>query len=924
LLRRRLGVANRGSMNPFKTLSRLSKCTSGLAIGFGVMVLTGWTFHIQKLKGLIPGQVAVKANAAVCFILIGVSLWLVLAEVRKRHGSQLSTALALVASSVGLLSFLEYWKGWDLGIDQLLFRAGAGDLPGSVRPGLMSPISAADLFLLGISIALLQVQGRWARGLQTLLAAVAAVVAMFGVLDFVLDPQKTHTHIAPLTALILLLLSIAVLCARAQGGLGGLLASPTVGGLVSRRLLPSAILIPIVIAWLRWRGHEIGLYSEWTGLAIMTVSAGMLLAGLTVWTAVVLDRTELRRQQAEASVRELAGIVTSSNDAIIGKTLDGIVTSWNPGATAIYGYSAKEMIGQNFNRVVPPELQGEFEDFLQRLRRGESIRSYETERIQKNGKRIPVSITVSPLEDEAGNIMGAATITRNIGERKRAEQALFNSETRYRSLVTATAQVVWTTDPQGMVEDMPMWREITGQTQEQVRETGWLNAVHPEDRERTKQIWARAVNDRSLYDVEYRVRRNDGEYRHFAVRGVPVLQDNGSVAEWVGTCTDITERKRVDQALQLERRRFRDVLDKLPAYVVLLTPDYQVALDNTVFRQRFGESKGRPCYEFLFGRNTPCEICETYNVLETGAPHRWKWTGPDGRHYDVCDFPFPDTDGSPLILEMGLDVTEREKAEEEVRRLNSELEQRVVQRTAQLEAANKELEAFTYSVSHDLRAPLRHISGFSKILVEEFAANLPPEAQQHVQRIQEGTHRMGQLVDDLLNLGRVGRRELTLQVAGVRSIVDKVIHSLKSDVGDRAVEWKIGDLPYVECDTALIEQVFQNLLSNALKFTRPRSQAVIEIGQEQRNGASAVYVRDNGVGFSMKYADQLFGVFQRLHRQEDFEGTGVGLATVQRIIQKHGGRIWAEAELDKGASFYFTFGHEASQEKTKAMVAGEQ
>ena len=182
---------------------------------------------------------------------------------------------------------------------------------------------------------------------------------------------------------------------------------------------------------------------------------------------------------------------------------------------------------------------------------------------------------------------------------------------------------------------------------------------------------------------------------------------------------------------------------------------------------------------------------------------------------------------------------------------------------------------------------------------------------------------MGQLVDDLLNLGRVGRKELSLQVAGLRSIIDDVIESLKSDVGDREVEWKIGDLPYVECDTALMQQVFQNLLSNAVKFTRPRAHAVIEIGQEQRDGASVVYIRDNGVGFSIKYADKLFGVFQRLHRAEDFEGTGVGLATVQRIIQKHGGRIWAEAELDKGAAFYFTLGASDVRKATsQAAFAG--
>jgi light-regulated signal transduction histidine kinase (bacteriophytochrome) len=184
---------------------------------------------------------------------------------------------------------------------------------------------------------------------------------------------------------------------------------------------------------------------------------------------------------------------------------------------------------------------------------------------------------------------------------------------------------------------------------------------------------------------------------------------------------------------------------------------------------------------------------------------------------------------------------------------------------------------------------------------------------------------MGLLVDDLLNLARVGRSELRLQVAGLNSVLNDVVAELKEECEGRQVEWKIDSLPFVECDPGLIKQVFQNLLSNAIKFTQPRSQAVIEVGQKDQERTPVVFVRDNGVGFNMKYADKLFGVFQRLHRQEDFEGTGVGLATVQRIIQKHGGRIWAEAELDKGATFYFTFGaSEKTEPKTKAAVAGDK
>jgi light-regulated signal transduction histidine kinase (bacteriophytochrome) len=200
---------------------------------------------------------------------------------------------------------------------------------------------------------------------------------------------------------------------------------------------------------------------------------------------------------------------------------------------------------------------------------------------------------------------------------------------------------------------------------------------------------------------------------------------------------------------------------------------------------------------------------------------------------------------------------------------------------------------------------LRHISGFCKILTEEYGSSLAPGAQHHLQRIQEGTRRMGLLVDDLLNLGRIGRHEVRLQITGLNAIVNEVIAELKPECAGRQVEWKIDKLPFVECDPAWMRQVFQNLVSNALKFTRPRSPAVIEIGQETQAGTRVAFVRDNGVGFNVKYADKLFGAFQRLHRPEDFEGTGVGLATVQRIVQKHGGPDLGGSRTGQGHNFLF-------------------
>lgn len=244
--------------------------------------------------------------------------------------------------------------------------------------------------------------------------------------------------------------------------------------------------------------------------------------------------------------------------------------------------------------------------------------------------------------------------------------------------------------------------------------------------------------------------------------------------------------------------------------------------------------------------------------------------------------------------------------EEEIRKLNEELEEKVAQRTEQLAVANHELEAFTYSVSHDLRAPLRHITGFSKILSEDFSAGMEPEARSHLQRIEDGARRMGLLVDELLNLARVGRHALKLQNTDLNAVVEEVVSLLQPEAEGRKIDWEIGTLPWAVCDPILTTQVFQNLLSNALKFTRTRERAVIEIAHRQENGETIIMVKDNGVGFNMKYKDKLFGVFQRLHRAEDFEGTGIGLATIQRIIHRHGGRVWAQAELDRGATFYFT------------------
>src|SRR5213596_1274477 len=642
---------------------------------------------------------------------------------------------------------------------------------------------------------------------------------------------------------------------------------------------------------------------------------------------------------------------------------EGRVASWNVGAARIKGYSTEEILGKHISCFYTAEDR-EAGMPVRTLQSAIATGRFEGHglRVRKDGSTFWAHVVILPIYDDSGKLRGFSKVLHDVTERKQVEEALRESQAQLTGIIQSAMDTIVTVDDQQRIvlfnaAAEKMFRCSASDAVGQSIERFIPQRFRSQHAGHIRRFGETGVTSRGMGTLgALWAARADGEE----------FQIEASISQIVTRgkklCTvimrDVTERKqaeaelarraaelaRSEQALRVQTRIFQSVLDSMDEGLVTADENGKFLLWNPAAEKILGmgamdlsiqewaphygcylpdaatpfPTDQLPLVRAIRGEAADVEMFVRNPKLEQGV-----WIEVTGR-------PLKDEDG---VLRGGVvafrDVTRTKASEREIRKLNDELEQRVVQRTAQLEAANKELETFTYSVSHDLRAPRRHIGGFSKILVEEFGPALDPTAQHYLQRIEEGTRRMGVLVDELLNLARVGRHSLSLQVTGLNSIVAELVSMLKPESEGRQVEWIIADVPFVECDPILIKQVLQNLMANALKFTRPRPRAVIEIGQVEENGNPAVFVRDNGVGFSMKYADKLFGVFQRLHRPEDFEGTGIGLATVQRIIQKHGGRVWVEAELDRGATFYFSLGaseqfdvHKQKKQKNRAAMIG--
>ena len=372
---------------------------------------------------------------------------------------------------------------------------------------------------------------------------------------------------------------------------------------------------------------------------------------------------------------------------------------------------------------------------------------------------------------------------------------------------------------------------------------------------------------------------------------------------------DVTEKKKIEQALTNTELRYRNTLDHMLEGFQLIGYDWRYLYINDVAAKH-----GRSTKEELLGHT----IMEKYpgiektkmflnlkRCMEERIPcnQENEFSFPDGsKSWFYLQFePVPDG-----VIILSSDITKEKEAEQELKMHREHLEELVDSRTKQLEAVNKELEAFSYSVSHDLRAPLRHIAGFIELLQKDISESLNEKHKRYFNNIVNSVKRMGTLIDDLLSFSRMGRVEMHNSKVNLNYLIKESVKDLSDDLHGRYIDWEIAEMPVVEGDPAMLKQVIWNLISNAVKFTKKTDDAIIQIGYTENEGECIYFVKDNGAGFEMKYVDKLFGVFQRLHSNNEFEGTGIGLANVKRIIHRHGGRVWAEGEIKKGATIYFT------------------
>jgi PAS domain S-box-containing protein len=906
----------------------------------GLVSLSGWAFHLPALVSILPGSVQMKANTAFSVILCGVAE-LILIERASARLNRIAQALALLAALIGLATLAEYFFGWQLGIDQLLFQDTGGAY--SVFHGRMSPFSAAAFVALGIALFTkpyesLSRLSQWSAALVILIGSTSLIGYLWNAQELITDTWLPPVALNTATCLLLLGGGALLAPSRAKSvenpkaELASVEIKILAGFLVAMALLlfggsftyRASVEFADSVDWIAHtqevRTTLANLRGSLTG-AQLSQRDYLLSSEPARWEAHVRRVDEVHSKLADLQrlvadnplQRENLALLRSAVDKRMAEIQSGIIAHDSFGSSAALAVVRVLRLERQGNDVQASfDRMQSLEASLLAKRQAESLRVRHTTLI---------SLLVTLVAAAVLFIALFAAIHLEMRARREAEEALRASDQYNRSIVESSPDCLAILTLDARISQMgPRGLHLMGIDDfASIENTNWLAQWVGEDYPPALEA-VEAARNGSAGRFRGSCPMQNGTPKWWDVIVMPIRGADGNAERLLAVARDITEVKRAENEL-LEANRFLDsLIENLPLMVFVKDArTLRYVRSNRATLSLLGLSKddvvGKLDGDFLPAEQAGA-IRSRDRELLAAADKRVDWEQSISsrelglRTLHTKKMVISDENGeAKFILGISEDITERNQAEQAIRDLNAEL----LQNSAQLEATNKELESFSYSVSHDLRAPLRAIDGFALMLEEDCDAMLNDEGRRYLNVIRDNSRRMGALIDDLLQFSRLGRQLVCDHEINVNSLVREVVEEVLATAP--AAQIHVDPLPNARGDRSLLRQVWVNLISNAIKYSSKVRQPQIQISG-CRVGAEIHYsVKDNGVGFNMAYVGKLFGVFQRLHRADEFGGTGVGLAIVHRVVTRHGGRVWADGEVDRGAEFSFALPNGVNHER---------